>query len=98
MSGPFWFGIVVGFITYRTLRHTTSAGLNDIAAAISAIGGGAVLKLFPMNTASFDDYAFGLTIGFFFYLALSLIVAAAVSNSAEKATAGGRAANELLGD
>jgi hypothetical protein len=98
MSGAFWFGFVVGFVTYRTLRHTTTAGLNDIAAVIGAIGGGAVLKLFPPDTVSFNDYAFGLALGFFLYLAISLIIAAAVSGVATKATKAAAAANELLGN
>jgi len=95
--GAFWFGVVVGFITYRTLRHATNVGLNDIAAVIAVIGGGAVLKLFPVGTASFDEYAFGLAIGFFGYLCVSLVLAAAVGSNPDMATKAGRATNELLG-
>lgn len=73
-SGPFWFGVVIGYITYRTLRHKASTGLGDIAAVIGAVGGGAVLKLFPSGTNSFDLYCFGLAAGFFIYLAISLLI------------------------
>ena len=50
VSGAFCFGLVVGFVTYRTLRHITRVRLNDIAGVIGAIGGGAVLNLFPPDT------------------------------------------------
>jgi uncharacterized membrane protein YeaQ/YmgE (transglycosylase-associated protein family) len=70
--GAFCFGIVVGFITYRTLRHKKDSGISDIAAVIGAIGGGAVLALFPAETARFESYAIGLAIGFFAYLGVSL--------------------------
>jgi hypothetical protein len=56
-NGAFWFGVVIGFITYRTLRHKTSSGISDIAAVIGAVGGAAVLKLFPVGTDQFDNYA-----------------------------------------
>ena len=39
MNGGFWFGLVIGFVTYRTLKHKTSTGLSDIAAVVGAIGG-----------------------------------------------------------
>src|SRR5690349_2510578 len=73
-NGPFWFGVVVGYITYRTLRHKAETGLGDIAAVIGAVGGAAVLKMFPTGTASFDSYAFGLATGFFVYLIISLLI------------------------
>jgi hypothetical protein len=96
-SGAFWFGVVVGYITYRTLRHKSSSGLSDIASVIAAIGGGAVLQLFPAGSLSFDHYAFGLAIGFFVYLILSLFVSALVALR-EGTTKGAQAANEFLGD
>lgn len=97
-TGPFWFGIVVGYITYRTLRHKSSTGLSDIASVIGAIGGGAVLKLFPVGGAGFDQYAAGLATGFFVYLLLSLLIAAIFVKSEGSAKKGGQAANEFLGN
>ena len=83
-SGAFWFGIVIGFVTYRTLQHSANSGISDIAAVIGAVGGGAVLALFPVDSRRFDWYAIGLAIGFFFYLALSLTIASRVGSSAAK--------------
>jgi hypothetical protein len=73
-SGPFWFGVVIGYITYRTLKHTKHAGVADIAAVVAAVGGGVVINLFPVTGGRFDDYAIGLAVGFFIYLALSLAI------------------------
>jgi len=73
-SGAFWFGAVVGFITYRTLRHKSGSGISDIATVIGAVGGGAVLALFPADTTRFDYYGVGLAVGFFLYLAISLLL------------------------
>ena len=69
-SGALWFGIVIGFITYRTMFHTKDAGISDIAAIIGAVGGVAVIALFPAQSAQFDYYAYGLAIGFFLYFAI----------------------------
>jgi hypothetical protein len=82
--GSFWFGIVIGFITYRTLKHKKDAGISDIAAVISAVGGGAVLALFPVDSGRFDSYAIGLAIGFFAYLTLSLVITWRIGESAAK--------------
>jgi len=89
-SGAFWFGVVIGFITYRTLKHKKDSGLSDIATVIGAVGGGAVLALFPMEGGRFDIYAIGLATGFFFYLVLSLVIIAVTKD--------GSAPKEFLGD
>ena len=87
--GAFCFGLVIGFITYRTLRRTDQTSISDIAAVIGAIGGGAVLALFPAGSERFDYYAFGLAIGFVAYLIVSLILAKSYGVGADK---------EFLGD
>ena len=62
------FGVVVGWITYRTLRRAQSGnGVSDIATVIGAIGGAAVTALFQMETGAFGAYCIGLGIGFFGY-------------------------------
>ena len=82
MSGAFWFGVVIGYVTYRTLKRKQDTGLSDIAAVVAAVGSGAILPLFPAGTQSFDSYATGLATGFFVYLALSVVLAKAMGGSA----------------
>ena len=68
--GALAFGVVVGWITYRTLRRTTDqASVSDIAAVVGAVGGAAVTSLFD-STELFGWYSVGLFIGFFVYLIL----------------------------
>ena len=98
LDGPFWFGLVIGFVTYRTLRHKTSSGVSDIAAVIGAVGGGAVLKLFPAGSMAFDHYAAGLALGFFCYLVLSILITLIATKASGSTKKGAAAANELLGD
>lgn len=73
-SGAFWFGLVIGYVTYRTLRHKKDSGISDIAAVIGAVGGAAIVSLFPTEGGRFDQYAIGLALGFFLYLGLSLLI------------------------
>jgi uncharacterized membrane protein YeaQ/YmgE (transglycosylase-associated protein family) len=63
--GALVFGFVIGWVTYRTLRRANSAGIGDIAAVIGAVGGAAVLELFPAQPRTFPWYAIGLAGGFF---------------------------------
>ncbi len=74
--GAVCFGIVVGWITYRTLRRREgAAALSDIATVIGAVGGAAVITLFPNDpTNLFAFYAVGLLAGFFAYLIVNLIM------------------------
>ena len=73
-TGAFWFGVVIGFITYRTLRHKKDSGISDIAAVIGAVGGAAIVALFPADSSRFDSYAIGLAVGFFLYLGIALLL------------------------
>jgi uncharacterized membrane protein YeaQ/YmgE (transglycosylase-associated protein family) len=67
-SGAVLFGVLIGWITYRTLvRREGPAALSDIATVIGALGGGAVLAIFD-NERLFGFYSIGLAIGFFGYL------------------------------
>lgn len=68
--GAVCFGLVVGWVTYRTLaRRTDGVALSDIATVIGAIGGAAVVALFN-DKQQFGLYSIGLAVGFFGYLAL----------------------------
>ena len=68
--GSLCFGLVIGWITYRTLRRTDEAvALSNIATVIGAVGGAAVTGIFK-NEMVFATYCIGLAIGFFLYLIL----------------------------
>lgn len=68
--GAVCFGLVVGWVTYRTLaRRTDGVALSDIATVIGAIGGAAVVALFN-DKQQFGLYSIGLAVGFFGYLAV----------------------------
>ena len=73
--GAVCFGIVIGYVTYRTLVRQDTASVSDIAAVVAAVGGGVVAERFS-NTAhsdSFGWYSIGLLIGFAAFLILRLI-------------------------
>jgi uncharacterized membrane protein YeaQ/YmgE (transglycosylase-associated protein family) len=73
IAGAIAFGLVIGWVTYRTLRRNKEgAGISDIAAVIGAVGGGVVTALFEGE--QFAAYAIGLAIGFFGYFIVGLIV------------------------
>lgn len=91
--GALAFGVVTGWVTYRTLRRVKSEGLSDIATVVGIVGGAAITGLFPAGGEAFGAYGIGLAAGFFFYLIVSLFVAARSTNSV-----GLKAANEWLGE
>jgi hypothetical protein len=74
--GAICFGVVIGYITYRTLaRASAGAAISDIASVIAAVGGGAVTVLFdPQQSDAFGWYAIGLVIGMTLYLVISLAI------------------------
>jgi crotonobetainyl-CoA:carnitine CoA-transferase CaiB-like acyl-CoA transferase len=74
--GAVCFGVVIGYITYRTLARKESAALTDIAAVISALGGAAITTWFDNGqpSDSFAWYAIGLLGGMMLYLLLSLAI------------------------
>jgi len=72
--GAVCFGIVVGWVTYRTLRRREgAAALSDIATVLGAVGGATVTTLFD-DKAVFGLYAIGLAVGFFGYLLIGLFI------------------------
>jgi peptidoglycan/LPS O-acetylase OafA/YrhL len=71
-AGPFCFGLVMGFVTHRTLRHVDQHRVSDIAAVLAAVGGGGIISLFSLDSGRFDTYAVGLAAGFVIYLVLAL--------------------------
>ncbi|MFD5248362.1 hypothetical protein ACFWIW_27740 [Amycolatopsis sp. NPDC058340] len=71
------FGFVLGWNLYFVNRYRTGEiGLSDLAALLGAVGGGAVLALFPAGSRLFGAYGIGLAAGFFAYLVVLLIMVA----------------------
>jgi hypothetical protein len=72
--GPCCFGIVVGFLTYRTLIRSGSSSISDLAAIVAAIGGGAVTGAFLEDNNAFGWYAIGLLAGVIGYWLAFLVL------------------------
>lgn len=71
--GAVCFGIVIGYVTYRTLVRTTKSSISDIAAVVAAVGGGAITSTFdPAEGHAFAWYAIGLLGGMILFLVLRL--------------------------
>ena len=72
--GAICFGLVIGWVTYRTLHYRKETPvLADISTVIGAVGGGAVTALFK-DTVIFAGYCIGLAVGFFAYFLVSLAI------------------------
>jgi hypothetical protein len=66
--GAVCFGIVVGFITYRTLVFKEGASIGDISAVVGAVGGGVVTVWSDQGGGdSFAWYSIGLLGGVVLY-------------------------------
>ena len=76
LGGALAFGVVIGWVTYRTLRRNKPNGLSDIATVIGAIGGATITGLFPRESETFGYYGIGLFIGFVGYLIIGGISSA----------------------
>ncbi len=62
--GALVFGLVVGFITYRTLVRTADkAAVTDLVAVVGVLGGGVVTTLYHPAGEPFAWYAIGLALG-----------------------------------
>ena len=68
--GAVCFGVVIGWIVYRTLRRSDKTAVSDIATVLGAVGGAAVTGIFDVPRL-FGFYAIGLAFGFFLYLLLA---------------------------
>ena len=72
--GAAFFGLVVGWVTYRTLRRKEGAvALSDLSTVIGIVGGAAITTLFK-DEVLFGSYAIGLAVGFFAYFIVALIL------------------------
>jgi ammonia channel protein AmtB len=73
-GGAICFGVVVGWICYRTLRRNTDAAkLSDLVTVIGVIGGGVVTALFKTPDL-FAGYSIGLAAGFILYLVVGFFI------------------------
>jgi hypothetical protein len=72
--GATCFGVVVGFITYRTLVREPKPAISDLGAVVSAIGGGVVTGLFPGTSDRFGWYSIGLLAGMTVFFVLFWIM------------------------
>jgi uncharacterized membrane protein YeaQ/YmgE (transglycosylase-associated protein family) len=71
--GAFFFGVTIGWYAYSVTRNRAdSPVLADLATMIGAVGGGAVLALFPAGSDLFAAYGIGLAAGFFTYFLVLL--------------------------
>ncbi|MFD3431300.1 hypothetical protein [Nocardia fluminea] len=84
--GAACFGIVVGYVVYRSLaRSGPTSSVSDIAAVIGAIGGGVVTTVFdPTESDAFGYYSIGLLAGMVLYP----IVATIFGKKVERLTGG----------
>jgi hypothetical protein len=81
LVGAGCFGSVIGWLVYAIQRHRTGAPtVRDLVTLLGAIGGTAVLALFPASSELFAAYGIGLAIGFFLYF-LSLLLFVAMSDN-----------------
>lgn len=75
LLGAGGFGTLVGWYVYYVNRHRTDAvQLADVLTLLGAIGGAAVLALFPAKTDLFGAYGIGLFVGFFGYLLVLVVL------------------------
>jgi uncharacterized membrane protein YeaQ/YmgE (transglycosylase-associated protein family) len=87
--GAICFGLVIGWVTYRTLRRKVDgAALGDIAGVIGAVGGAAITTLYKEKEL-FAAYSIGLAIGFFAYLIIGWTLDAHAKRSGADMGGGG---------
>lgn len=73
LLGAFGFGMLLGWYLYYINRYRKEeVKLADLATVIAAIGGAAVLALFPAKSDLFGAYGIGLAVGFFGYFLVLL--------------------------
>lgn len=80
VGGAFAFGLVLGWFLYYLNRYRKDVSLADLTTVVGAIGGAAVLSLFPAESDLFGAYGVGLAVGFFGYLVLLVVLVTVSSN------------------
>jgi hypothetical protein len=71
LAGAAAFGAVIGWYLYYLNRYRQDEiKVGDLVTVIAALGGGAILRLFPARSQLFGAYGLGLFCGFFAYFLL----------------------------
>jgi hypothetical protein len=101
LLGAGGFGAVVGWFVYYINRYRKAdVNLSDLVALIGAIGGAAILALFPAKSDLFGAYGVGLAAGFFGYFVVLLVMVRTSDKFAVEWFLDGRrlmlAANEIV--
>ena len=74
LAGAGCFGLLLGWFLYHINRYPRGdVQLADLVTLIGAIGGGAILAIFPEKSDLFGAYGIGLAVGFFSYFLVLLI-------------------------
>jgi hypothetical protein len=69
------FGVVIGWYLYYVARYRKDAvSVGDVTSVVGALGGTAVLALFPARTDLFGAYGIGVFVGFFGYFAMLMVL------------------------
>jgi len=63
--GALFFGAVVGWLTHNVYQKAELINVPWLASLIGAIGGGAIMAIFPHKTPMFGAYCIGLGLSFF---------------------------------
>jgi hypothetical protein len=75
LLGAGGFGALIGWYVYYINRYRTDAvQAADIVTLLGAIGGAAVLNLFPAESDLFGAYGIGLFLGFFGYFVVLVVL------------------------
>src|SRR5262249_33284976 len=88
LIGAICFGIVIGWVTYRTLRRSQTTGLSDIATVVGAVSGAAITGIWKPGAEVFGGYCIGLFVGFFAYLIIGARSGAPEWISTEQSSSG----------
>ena len=72
--GIFSMGVVFGFLLFYAVKHTPGFGIDSLAGAFGAVGGGVVVGLFEKTEGWIGPYGLGLMAGFLLYFVVALIL------------------------
>jgi NhaP-type Na+/H+ or K+/H+ antiporter len=95
LVGAFGFGLVMGWLTYRTVRRKKSSSLTDLGVILGTLVGATIVSLFPPEDGVFGAYCAGLAVGFFLYIIIFYNLKRAAVEQADEAA---RDVAEVLGD